>query len=141
MPRTPSPSPPTTKTSIPASSAGGLAHDHAEIELRGLTCPGNVHDLSLAGALFICHTPPQESVFLRPCRLRIVADQDHILFNGLVAHARAATLGIKFIGVGDRERVALLRLLKQESGEVLLLDRDMATLMQRLPGPDYRQEP
>lgn len=116
-------------------------HDHAEIELRGLTCSGNVHDLSLAGALFICHATPQESVFLRPCRLRIVADQDLIIFNGLVAHAREATLGIKFIGVGDRERVALLRLLRQESGEVSLLDRDMATLMQRLPGPDYRQTP
>ena len=110
-------------------------HSRAEIQFRGLSATGTLRDISLNGALFAFDATPSDSPLLRPCRLHILyngANEPTSSFNGLVVHSRYETLGIKFIGVGDRERVALIQLIELNLGEPALLDRDVPGLLRQM---------
>ena len=108
-------------------------HSRAEIQFRGMTCEGTLRDISLNGALFTFDPLPEATSFLRPCRLHIrylgPGDHNTASFNGLVVHAKGEMLGIKFIAVGEKERIALIHLIELNLAEPSLLDRDVPTLL------------
>ena len=106
-------------------------HSRANIEFRGGSCDGILKDISLNGALFVPDTP-QEGMLLKPCRLHIhyVDEKPVASFNGIVVHIEDGNLfGIKFIGVGEKERIALIHLMELNLAEPKLLDRDVHTLL------------
>jgi len=108
-------------------------HSRATVQFRGQTCEGTLKDISLNGALF-AFDEPQEGSFLRPCRLHVQylgqQGQDPVAsFNGLVVHSVDGMLGIKFIAVGEKERIALIQLIDLNLAEPALLDRDVAALL------------
>lgn len=111
---------------------------HAKVEFRGMNCGGVLRDASLSGALFAFNQPPHDATFLRPCRLHLldgdIADAPAATFNGLVVHVAEDILGIKFIGVGEKERMALLHLFDHHLVEPCLLDRDLPALLKQLVG-------
>lgn len=114
-------------------------HAHTEVQFRGMNCVGLLQDISLSGALFTCgDSVPCCNAFLRPCRLHLghpdEKDSIHLVFNGLVVHAEDGTLGIKFIGVGEKERKGLIRLFELNQADTALLDRDVAALLKFLMG-------
>ncbi|MBV2236038.1 MAG: hypothetical protein KUL75_10915 [Sterolibacterium sp.] len=104
---------------------------HAEVEFRGMTCSGLLRDASLSGALFSFSQSPRDSTLLRPCRLHLADDGPvpGTCFNGLVIHVNADILGIKFIGMREKERLALLQLFNHHLVEPCLLDRDLTALL------------
>ena len=55
-----------------------------------------------------------------------------LIFNGLVVHTEDGTLGIKFIGVGEKERKGLIRLFELNQADPILLDRDVPALLKFL---------
>jgi hypothetical protein len=112
-------------------------HSYAEVQFRGMNCVGQLQDISLSGALFCCEpSAPCCNAFLRPCRVhlgQIGKENDlALIFNGLVVHAEESTLGIKFIGVGEKERKGLIRLFELNQADTLLLDRDVPALLKFL---------
>jgi hypothetical protein len=106
-------------------------HSRAEVQFRGMACTGTLKDISLSGALFLFDQPPEHSPFLRPCRLHIHYLEQGITasFNGLAVLAKGSKLGVKFIAVGEKERLALLDLIELNLAEPALLDRDVPTLL------------
>lgn len=106
---------------------------HAEVEFRGMNCDGMLRDVSLSGALFAFNQPPGDATLLRPCRLHLrghpALETTIATFNGLVIHAEEGFLGIKFIGVREAERQALLQLFDRHLVEPGLLDRDLSALL------------
>ncbi len=114
-------------------------HSRAEIQFRGHSGSGTLCDISLNGAIFTFDTHPGDSPFLRPCRLHILhngqGSEVVASFNGLVVHNAEDTLGIKFIGVGEKERVALIQLVELNLAEISLLDRDVPTLLKSMVPP------
>ncbi len=109
-------------------------HSRAEVQFRGMSCEGTLRDISLNGALFAFDEVPINGSFLRPCRLyiRYIGQDQGVAFNGLVVHAHAETLGIKFIGVGEKERMALIQLIDLNLADPSLLDRDVPALLKFL---------
>lgn len=109
---------------------------HAEVEFRGMNCGGVLRDVSLSGALFAFDQPPHDATFLRPCRLHLLsgngAGTPTTTFNGLVVHVAEDMLGIKFIAVSEKERLALLHLFDHHLVEPSLLDRDLPALLKHL---------
>lgn len=109
-------------------------HSRAEVQFRGMSCEGTLRDISLNGALFAFDEVPMDGSFLRPCRLHIryIGQDNGVAFNGLVVHSHDETLGIKFIGVGEKERMALIHLIDLNLAEPALLDRDVPALLKFL---------
>ncbi len=112
-------------------------HSHVEVQFRGMNCVGFLQDISLSGALFSYgEAQPCCNAYLRPCRVHLghpdQKDNVHLIFNGLVVHAEDGILGIKFIGVGEKERKGLIRLFDMNQTDMALLDRDVAALMKFL---------
>lgn len=103
----------------------------ALVEFRGMNCHGLLRDVSLSGALFSFDQSPRDSTLLRPCRLHLHHSEASpgVTFNGLVIHVEADFLGIKFIGVREKERLALLQLFKHQRVEPCLLDRNLTALL------------
>ncbi len=108
-------------------------HSRAEIQFRDLKGAGTLCDISLNGAMFSFDVSPEDPHFLRPCRLHVLynghGSEVIAVFNGLVVHHADDALGIKFIGVGEKERVALLHLIELNLAETSLLDRDVPALI------------
>ncbi|MBP9714703.1 MAG: PilZ domain-containing protein [Sterolibacterium sp.] len=112
-------------------------HSHVEVQFRGMNCVGTLQDISLSGALFTYgDTTPCCNAFLRPCRVHLDETEHEnslaLIFNGLVVHTEDGTLGIKFIGVGEKERKGLIRLFELNQADPILLDRDVPALLKFL---------
>lgn len=106
-------------------------HSRATLELRGESCDGTLKDISLNGALFTPDTPGEGMLF-RPCRLHIhyLKETAVASFNGIVVHSReGCLLGIKFIGVREKERISLIQMIELNLAEPTLLDRDVPALL------------
>ncbi len=115
-------------------------HSRAEIQFRDLKGAGTLCDISLNGAMFSFDNTPNDPHFLRPCRLHVLynghGSEVVATFNGLVVHHAEDALGIKFIGVGEKERQALLQLIELNLAETSLLDRDVPSLIKSHKRPD-----
>ncbi len=106
-------------------------HSRATLQFRGATCDGTLKDISLNGALFVPDSP-REGSLLMPCRLHIhyLGENPVVPFNGIVVHSQEdRLLGIKFIGVSEKERLALMQLIELNLAEPTLLDRDVPALL------------
>ena len=111
-------------------------HSEATLQLKGVSCVATLKDLSLHGALLELRggATALDSIQLKPCLVHIHhnGNEDLVVFNGLVLHVKHELLGIKFIGVGEAERQALIQLIDLNLASPTLLDRDVASLLEFL---------
>ena len=106
-------------------------HSQVSLLLRGSWQQGDLIDISLGGALVTLD--PQCDVVAqgKPCGLHVLHQNGNSIakFHGLVVHCEENLLGIKFIGVGQKNLLALHDLLDLNLASVQLLDRDVPALL------------
>ena len=106
-------------------------HATAQLMVQGRIIAVHLLDIALKGAL-LATTGPEGLRLHEQCRLvlNLTDDGDAITMDGSIAHLDGTQVGFQCLGIDISNMTRLRRLLELNTGDVDLIDRELAQLIQ-----------
>ncbi len=109
-------------------------HATAQLLVQGRIIAVSLLDIALKGAL-LCTAAPEGLRLQEQCRLALslTDDGDAITMDGSIAHLDGTQVGFQCLEIDIFNMTRLRRLLELNTGDVDLVDRELAQLIHRRP--------